>query len=1015
MLLVIIGSMKVCKLILLLIIFFLLIVISSNTYSQITLNFEGKFPPNMPGFKYVSLSEVTYETPEFIEPIQGPKVGIRNVLVVFTNFKDIKISASIKFIIDILRKVNEYFTEISYGKISLNYTILEKSITLPRNMDFYGSPPPNRGWDDDPERIKQLIVDVLNELLKLNTNINKYHTIIIIHAGSNEAYTRNPYDIWSKATAGEARIYIGNEILYISIAIISEFDGLNVYVHELLHCFGLPDLYDYEKRRVFVGFWDVLGEGSKLNPPPHPLAILKYYIDWISPGNVVTLRTLNNVIFLEYHNGTKLTILSRSVKLKIYAQEVKEDGIKLIVIPLNETHFIALELRLKIGFDKVLPSEGLLMTIVDITKSSGEGPIRVIDANPRTLTLNDAALGLGDVFTLNVSGIPHKITLSKCGLIWCEVVITLPTPLARNTIFVKYFKAEKNESYVNTQVKITLHAVWVDGEPARNIAITLSNGLKLLTNNEGIAYTYVTESSAGLKEYEIIEAIDIKSGRKLNILNVTSVKITWYELKILMNLSKTYLNTGDIVEIPIKVIKHYGIDELINASLVLVKTIKNPYGEINFKELVNVINGFAYINLSSTQPTYLTIKINYVIYRAEVINSSLLRAKLRVNGEVKECFLNELQPLTIVFDEVLIHDIKLSKHITSIGTPIRVSFKAKYALITYPLNEEDVFFVNGVKARFTDKGVYEVELISYEPTKLKINVSARTRLGITKVKFIKEPPEIIWDVIIVKINVLKERINLCDDVSKYLETDAYYEVMSEEFKGRITFHKPPCIIGKHLIRLARVVDEKYNITKYIVSNASIIYDQVIIKLSTPQNIYLVGSKPKVITNAFYAYDKKPLRGFVKLNLTSSLTKPGTYVIIVNELVDEKYGLKNYEFNPITVTITRPKVNIKFIEGFLKVALNINILYEVNERIVSNENITVIINDNVIKTNKGVINHAISALSPVITADIKIMNNDLLIYSKVITYVSKSTLMLYLGFIIIILVIVLTLVKGVRVY
>lgn len=70
----------------------------------------------------------------------------------------------------------------------------------------------------------------------------------------------------------------------------------------------------------------------------------------------------------------------------------------MIVVQLSSTQSYVIELRRRIGYDRNLPGEGVLVYFVDLTKNSGHGPVRVIDSNPNTVTFDDAPFRPGTFF-----------------------------------------------------------------------------------------------------------------------------------------------------------------------------------------------------------------------------------------------------------------------------------------------------------------------------------------------------------------------------------------------------------------------------------------------------------------------------------------------------------------------------------------------------------------------------------------------------------------------------------------
>lgn len=60
-----------------------------------------------------------------------------------------------------------------------------------------------------------------------------------------------------------------------------------------------------------------------------------------------------------------------------------------------------IEVRRRIGYDKTLPAEGVLIYLVDLNMENGHGILKVIDGKPKTKTLDDAPFKRSDVFEDN--------------------------------------------------------------------------------------------------------------------------------------------------------------------------------------------------------------------------------------------------------------------------------------------------------------------------------------------------------------------------------------------------------------------------------------------------------------------------------------------------------------------------------------------------------------------------------------------------------------------------------------
>ena len=94
----------------------------------------------------------------------------------------------------------------------------------------------------------------------------------------------------------------------------------------------------------------------------------KIKLGWIPPGRILEL--------LPGQQGAIATI---------DPLEIKTSGIQSIIVYLNATTYFLIENRQPIGFDKVLPDKGVLVSYVDEAKCwRGDGPVVVQDASPET-------------------------------------------------------------------------------------------------------------------------------------------------------------------------------------------------------------------------------------------------------------------------------------------------------------------------------------------------------------------------------------------------------------------------------------------------------------------------------------------------------------------------------------------------------------------------------------------------------------------------------------------------------
>jgi M6 family metalloprotease-like protein len=166
----------------------------------------------------------------------------------------------------------------------------------------------------------------------------------------------------------------------------------NVLAHETGHVFDLPDLYyrppagsnaDWD---THVGDWDLMG--SQFGLAPDPFAWHKWRLGWLTQGQVRCVPRTGT----SWHELTPLEV---------------PGGTKLLVLRTGPDSALAIEARAALGNDAGLCTQGVLLYRVRSDLQSGDGPVEVLDAHPKTSAclgtsvyppLANAPLGLGDSY-----------------------------------------------------------------------------------------------------------------------------------------------------------------------------------------------------------------------------------------------------------------------------------------------------------------------------------------------------------------------------------------------------------------------------------------------------------------------------------------------------------------------------------------------------------------------------------------------------------------------------------------
>jgi M6 family metalloprotease-like protein len=342
--------------------------------------------PPMPQFS--SEADALNFTIPYPVPRPGPIIGEVTVLVIAVEFSDYNHTISAEEVTDhAITQLNDYYNRISYGAASIVGKVVGW-VRVPHRMSEYGAD--NGPFIDDldgdgyPDSW-QLLKDAI-PIISKEVDVTTYQQILIVHAGYGQESSRNPNDIWSVTYLRWPVVTPQRTFERYAVVPESEARGLEtlgVCTHEFGHLLGLPDLYSTTMEQV--GPWDLMARGAWNGKPPgsspsEMIAWDRIFLGWITPNHILNLTQQTRV------NATMDPIELPSSGLQtIRIQTLSQDS----------KHYYLVEVRQKIGYDKALPSSGVLITYVDETKSN---PVKVIDAVQTTSTLDDAAFQVGQKY-----------------------------------------------------------------------------------------------------------------------------------------------------------------------------------------------------------------------------------------------------------------------------------------------------------------------------------------------------------------------------------------------------------------------------------------------------------------------------------------------------------------------------------------------------------------------------------------------------------------------------------------
>ncbi len=247
-----------------------------------------------------------------------------------------------------------YYAEVSHGRFRIEPFLAERIYRLPKRR---------RGYVQRP---RQLLADAIalaerpepaGEARLLARA--RPDAVVVFFAGpgaeSDIRGKRRGRLPWSNAVMGGALASIAGRPIERGMVIAEQpFEPLSpfgVLAHEFGHALGLPELYAPGKPHEGIGVWGLMGQGTWLghgDHPPHLSAWSKLALGWAEVETV------------ERSGRYRLEAVERSGRvLKILAKG-----------PAFPDEYFLIENRERIGADRWLPGQGLLVWHVDDSRTS---------------------------------------------------------------------------------------------------------------------------------------------------------------------------------------------------------------------------------------------------------------------------------------------------------------------------------------------------------------------------------------------------------------------------------------------------------------------------------------------------------------------------------------------------------------------------------------------------------------------------------------------------------------------
>ncbi|NMH89834.1 S8 family serine peptidase [Flavivirga algicola] len=292
---------------------------------------------------------------------------------------------------NLINDVNAYISEASYGQTTINPTY--ESVTLTTPLGSYLS------LDSNP--LIEMTQDVVAELISSNPDVFDQGTATpnddidrIMILLNDQGFTGD----WATTGAWPYELPVGlTERLSVSVSSVFN-DPEKRLNHAMCHQLGMVDLYNHPGvvfAQPHVDNWDIMGNLNIVQP----MAWSKERALWLSTHSPNSIRWIprpapgspfSQTIPLNWLSSTN-TSNPRAIAIGL------TPGVANIQ---NENVFYFIEARTtSIGTtDDLIPEDdGVLLYYVNENITQGEGPVRIIDQNLTTNTLDDAAFGTGSI------------------------------------------------------------------------------------------------------------------------------------------------------------------------------------------------------------------------------------------------------------------------------------------------------------------------------------------------------------------------------------------------------------------------------------------------------------------------------------------------------------------------------------------------------------------------------------------------------------------------------------------
>ena len=349
-----------------------------------------------------SLSTPTATVEEKLGLHSSISTGSKKYLVILADFPDVKRAYPIKTTSSRMGDLlGPYFEKMSYSKLKLEGNVTGPYM-LPHPVAYYRISP--RNLEVDPVKVTALVSDVINAADK-EVDLGQYAYFLIGLGATQPDYGMVGYCALPGMFAFQSKtVYKSASGKPINnVAVFCENAHMGTFIHDFMHMIGgysgdqrlTPCLYDHDLQMLYpigdetskivvnMGFWDPLSSHFPYNkelPPAGISSWTRLRLNWIDPEKIALVK------------------LGQTATIKLDPLTSQNASTYVIKIPVTDKTYYLVENRQKIDSDANCPTTGILIMYADDTVfecRQGKAPVRIMDANPAVLYMNDATYDVG--------------------------------------------------------------------------------------------------------------------------------------------------------------------------------------------------------------------------------------------------------------------------------------------------------------------------------------------------------------------------------------------------------------------------------------------------------------------------------------------------------------------------------------------------------------------------------------------------------------------------------------------